>query len=653
MKKKTLLILTTTFLAALGAVGLLATFAQGRAAAATSPNSPEEASSEEEASSPEAVDFYDDQRTAARAAAWWLVSAHQNDDGGYAPFSSGANQMTSTVGGTADAMLALGAAGYPLDEPFPGKSQTPLNYLHGGPDDVAAYAASGGGPAGKLIQALVVADQDPYDFAGYNLVVSLTNHLSTAGQFALTPYQHSLAILGLAAVGEPVPVTATQWLTSQQNVAGAWSDGFGTDDNVDATGMAVMALVASDVPTSATSLISATHFLAGAQLSSGGWPYAPGPGAVESTNSTALAVQALSALGEDFYGDGNPWAQDGTPLEALLAWQREGGAFQVDFGGGAFDSFYATVQALPAVTGHPYPLPGRYESARQAIACLDDLQDPATAGWEQFATFGVNAAGTSRAIQAIAAFGEDPGGPRWTMTDTTAVDALENLTPAYLSGGRGGRVGIVMQGVVDAGEPYTVTSFAGYNLPISVTQYLSNGQYADTSFGPVAHDEAMLGLLVAGYQPAPEAVQWLLGAHVDGDWGTPDADGLSLNVLGRLGVAPPAAVPHLRQTQGVDGGWWSFGSINASASSEVVQGLVSAGHNPFDPSWSQVVSGRITNAAHAVMAQQMDGGCWPNFDGSAPDPFATTDAVLLLMARPGWYVDAAHLPAVFNPAGLD
>lgn len=641
MKKKTLLILTTTFLAVLGAAGLLVTFAQGRATAAPSPSSPQEAA------------FYDDQRTAARAAAWWLVSAHQNDDGGYAPFSSGANQDPSTVGGTADAMLALGAAGYPLGEPFPGKSQTPLDYLRSRPADVVAYAATGGGEAGKLVQALVVANEDPYDFAGHNLVLSLTNHLSPTGQYALTPYQHSLAILGLAAVSEPVPLTATQWLTAQQNAAGAWGDGFTTDENVDATGLAVMALVAADVPATATSLISATQFLADAQLSSGGWPFAPG--LAESTNSTALALQALSALGEDFYSDGSPWAQDGTPLEALLAWQREGGPFQVDFGGGALDNFFATAQALPAVTGHPYPLPGRYESARQAIACLDTLQDPATGGWEQFAGFGVNAGGTSRAIQAIAAFGEDPDAPRWTtVTGTTSVQALEDLTPAYLSGGRGGRVGIVMQGVVAAGEPYSVTSFAGYNLPLSVTQYLSpTGEYDHTAFGPVAHDEAMLGLLVAGYPVDPAAVQWLLDAHIDGDWGTSDADGLSLNVLARLGVAPPEAIIHLRQTQGVDGGWWAFGALNTSASSEVIQGLVSAGHNPFDPSWSQVVSGRISNAALAVMAQQMGGGCWPGFDGSTPDPFATTDAVLLMMARPGWYAETAYLPAALNPAGSD
>jgi len=622
MKKKTLLILATTFLAVLGTAGLLATFAQGRAAAAPSPSLPQQTTA------------YEDQRTAARTAAWWLVGAHQNDDGGYAAFSSGANEMTSTVGGTVDAMLALGAAGYPLGEPFPGKGETPLAYLR----------------SGKLVQALVVANEDPYDFAGHNLVVSLTGHLSTTGQFALTPYQHALAMLGLAALGQPAPVTATQWLTAQQNASGAWGDGFTTDENVDATGLAVMALVAGDVPTSATSVVSATQFLQDAQLTSGGWPYAPG--LAESTNSTALAVQALSALGEDFYSAGSPWAQDGTPLEALLAWQREGGAFQVDFGSGAFDDFFATVQALPAVTGRPYPLPGRYESARAAIACLDTLQDPATGGWEQFATSGVNAAGTSRAIQAIAAFGEDPAGARWTtVTGTTAVEALEDLTPAFLLGGRGGRVGIVMQGVVAADAPYTVTDFAGYNLPLSATNYLSpTGEYADTSFGPFKHDEAMLGLIVAGYSPAPEAVQWLLDAQADGDWGDPDADGLSLNVLARLGIAPPEAIAHLRQTQGADGGWLPFWATAAepSSTSEVVQGLVSAGHNPFDPSWSQVVSGRVTNAAHAIMARQMDGGCWPNYDGSAPDPFATTDAVLLMMARPGWYADVAHLPAVFD-----
>jgi hypothetical protein len=91
----------------------------------------------------------------------------------------------------------------------------------------------------------------------------------------------------------------------------------------------------------------------------------------------------------------------------------------------------------------------------------------------------------------------------------------------------------------------------------------------------------------------------------------------------------------LHATQESDGGW-GFGSASPSSSSEVVQGLVAVGENPFAPSWSKVVSGTVTNAADAILAQQGDSGCWPNLFGPGDDPFSTTDAVLLLVQQPVW-----------------
>lgn len=603
--------------------------------------------------SPQAV--YDDQRHSASAAVTWLVTAHQNDDGGYTSFSSGANVFPSDVGGTADAMLAMSSAGYNPAMPFPGKTATPVGYLLSNPAAVGAYAAQGGGTNGKLIQALVSAGQDPFDFAGYNLVISLTNHLSPTGQYnTFAAFDQSVAMLALASVSEPIPMTATQWLLDLQATDGSWDDGFGTTQNADGTAMAVMALVAAGEPIAGTSLMSATQFLADAQLASGGWEYGTGFG--ENVNSTGLVLQALSALGENFYDTGTAWDQGGnTPLTALLAWQSMSGAFQADFGGGPFDDFYSTVQALPAVTGWPYPLPGRYESARHAVDCLDTIQDPATSGWEQFAGFGINAGGTSRAIQAITAFGENPTDARWTnMTGTHALDALENSTPDYLTLGRGGRVGIVMQGVVAGGNGYTVTNFAGYDLVMSMTTYLSpTGQYDHTNFGPLAHAEAMLGLIDAGYPVDPTAVDWLFNAQTNGDWlaGT-DNNGIAINALGRLGMRLHPAYAVLRDTQETDGGW-GFGVAPSSpnSSSEVAQGLVSNGLNPFAPSWSKIVNGRISNAAHAVMAQQAPSGCWLDFFGTTDDPFATTDAILLLLLNPEWYNGATvqQLPIVILP----
>lgn len=285
--------------------------------------------------------------TPADAAATWLITTHQNNDGGYTSFSAGANQAPSDVGGTVDVLLALAAAGADTTEP--------VAYLQSDPDALAAYATQSGGAAGKLVLALASAGPNPRDIGGADLVVSLTDHLSPTGSYnASTAFDQSLALLALAAAKEPIPAEAIEWLVALQategETAGSWDDGFGTTGNPDNTAMAIMALLASGLAADETPIAAAREFLAQAQLPTGGWGYAPG--LPESANSTALVIQALRALGEDFITPGNEWQQpeDG-PVDALLAWQSETGAFQADFGSGRFDDFFTTVQAIPAVAG--------------------------------------------------------------------------------------------------------------------------------------------------------------------------------------------------------------------------------------------------------------------------------------------------------------
>jgi hypothetical protein len=321
----------------------------------------------------------------------------------------------------------------------------------------------------------------------------------------------------------------------------------------------------------------------------------------------------------------------------VLSWQNTTGAFQADWGMGRFDDFFSTVQAIPALTGKAYPLPGRYETAVQGVTCLTTLQDPATGGFEQFAAGGVNAGGTARAIEAVAAVGDDPQSARWTTGGiTNVVTALENLTPAYLADARGGRTGIVMQGVVAAGAPYTVDNFAGYNLPISMTGHLtSTGEYDSTAWGPFSHAEAMKGLIDAGYAVDDTAVTWLLNAQTNGDWGSgPDSNGISLNVLGALNQSVPGAVTVLHDSQLSDAGWNAYGATaSINSTSEVVQGLISYHENPFAPAWSVVVSGTVMSPADAIMNQQLSNGCWPGYFGG-DDPGTTVDAILMLTEQP-------------------
>lgn len=589
-----------------------------------------------------------DHRDGVDSAAHWVMS-HQNDDGGFTSFSAGANVKASDVNGTLDAMLAVAATGHNPAAPYPGQSETAVSYLHTNPQAVADYAAANGGQAGKLLLGLTAVNQNPRTFNGHNFVISLTQHLSTTGQFGVNDaFNQSLAMLGLTAVHQPVPPAAVSWLTSQQASDGSWDDGFGTLSNPDATAMAVMALVGSGVPVTTTALVNARVFLHTVQLPSGGWEYNPGWG--ESPNTTALVIQALAALGEDFYNIGGDWSPDGTetPLVALYRWQNSNGAYQVDYGQGRFDDFFATVQALPAANGRFFPLASRAEAVRLALGCLATLQDPATGGWAQFAGLPANAAGTAQVIEAIAAAGGDPQSAAWTtISGTNAVAALETLTPNYLAAGRGGRVGIVLQGVAAAGTPYTATSFADMDLLLQMSGHLSStGDYDDTIAG---QGEAMLGLLAVRAAVDETAVSFLQHAHTNGDWGDPDSNGLALSVLGRLGLpAPVGAMAVLSATQQADAGWGFGLPSSPSSSAEVAQGLVAHGHNPFAPAWAEVVGGRIVNVGDTIIGQQGSDGCWPNLSDPGADPSATTDAIILLAQNPGWVVYHTYLPIVMR-----
>jgi hypothetical protein len=589
-----------------------------------------------------------DQPRAVKRAAYWMVREFQNDDGGYASFSTGANQAESTIAATLDAVLALSAAGYPAGALFPGEQGSPLGYLSDHSEAVIAFAAENGGQAGKVVMALTAAAVDPRAFAGHDFLSDLQVHYEPSGAYGVAdPYKQAVAMLGVAAAGQDVPAAAVTWLEDLQAADGSWDDGFGTTRSADATAFAIMALLAAGRPAGSPSIAAAVAFLAETQLADG-WEYGPGLGA--NPNSTALVIQALSALGEVWYEFNGDWVVNGqSPLAALLVFQSASGAFQSDFGQGPFDDFYATVQAIPAAAGRPFPLPARLEAVRAALSCLDTLQDNATGGWSPFAGSPVDAQGTSRAIQAIAALGEDPRAARWTTPGgVDAVEALEDLTPEYLGGGRGGRVGIVMQGVVAAGPPADVADFAGEDLPLLMSGYLSpTGEYDSTAFGIFAHGEAMLGLLAAEEPVAPSAVNLLFTAQSGGDWGDPDSNGIALQVLGGLSRPVRAGtLDALQASQTVGGGWGFGGDVSPNSSSEVVQGLTAVGVNPLSPDWSEVVDGRLTNAATAVMAMQGDNGCWPNPFGPGDDPHSTTDAILLLTQRPDWGFWENWLPVV-------
>ncbi len=309
-------------------------------------------------------------------ASTWLFQENQSADGGFGiDFNTG--ERASNVPTTLDAILAISAAGYDADVVYCGAENSSVGYLKTNAEEAFQYAGTTGGANGKMILTLAATNQNARNFAGRDFVTLLQEQLELSGAFSgQNAFNQALAVLALTAVDEPIPDEAVGWLEDQQSADGSWNDGFGTDRNVDATAMAIMALIATGKDPAQSNVAAALEFLTDSQLASGGWEYGSGFG--ENANSTALAIQALSAADEDFFNRDGVWAKNGlSPMDALLAWQNTSGAFQADFGEGRFDDVIATLQAIPALTGEPYPLATPQDAAKKELDCQIQLQDTA------------------------------------------------------------------------------------------------------------------------------------------------------------------------------------------------------------------------------------------------------------------------------------
>jgi hypothetical protein len=275
----------------------------------------------------------------------WLVDVHQNSDGGFSSFSGGADLAPSDVSGTADAITAIAAAGHDVS--------AQLDFLGQDVNELINFAGQDGSTAGKIVLALAAAGEDPRDFSDHDFVADVKGQLSAGGHYGVeSAFNQSIAILALVEAGEPISDSAIAWLVDSQEkegeLAGSWDDGFGTAGNSDATAMAVLALLAAGVPETDETINKAIRFLDRAQLPDGNWEYAQGFGG--NANSTATVIRALLALGYYLTPEWDAFSQGGNyPIDALLKWQGQSGAFQVDFGDGPADDFFATVQAIPAL----------------------------------------------------------------------------------------------------------------------------------------------------------------------------------------------------------------------------------------------------------------------------------------------------------------
>ena len=205
------------------------------------------------------------------------------------------------------------------------------------------YSQKGVAEAGKLASGLVSSNGcSPY-FAHQ----PMDYYDPDTGKFDLEPGFHIWGMLGTASLSETVPAQSVSYLKStiQSDDGWEWNTGFGSDSNT--TALALQALIAGGETPATTEVITGMNFLKDSQNTDGGFFYSDLWGNTDSdTNSTAYAVQAILAAGED--PTSGRWVISSTnPISYLLSMQLPDGSFEWMPGYGS--NLYATQQAIPAL----------------------------------------------------------------------------------------------------------------------------------------------------------------------------------------------------------------------------------------------------------------------------------------------------------------
>lgn len=274
-----------------------------------------------------------------RAVAW--LHSQQAPDGGFVGFSG-----ASDAGATADAVIALAAARNAgativLDAALAFLGTNGLVYTQTGP-----------GQAAKLVLAVIAAGGNPRDVGGVDPLAIVETASQSSGLIGSGVFDHALAMLALAAAGSDVPDSAIDALRASQNVDGSWAfDGTVADGSGDSntTAIAIQALAAAGRAKDIM-IVTGLRYLRTTQTEDGGFTYQPADPSVADANSTGIVVQALIAAGED--PSSSVWRNASA---ALAAFQNASGAFRYQ-DAPPDDNLFATLQAIPALAGQPFPI---------------------------------------------------------------------------------------------------------------------------------------------------------------------------------------------------------------------------------------------------------------------------------------------------------
>jgi hypothetical protein len=247
-----------------------------------------------------------------------------------------------------EAALAAGANGYPSSSWRQRGSFSLEDYWL---RKSAPYSYKGAAEAGKMFNGLVPT----------NTCVPIASKLPGTyytpgtGTYDVQPGFHIWGMLGDAALDNMVPIDALAYLKSLQKSDGGWewNTGFGTDANT--TALAIQALIASGEDPSSQAIIDARAFMKGSQNEDGGFYYTSIYGTESDSNTTAYAIQAIYALDED-PTSGDWVTPSSNPVKYLLGNQLPNGSIKwKSTPDPPFFEYYSTTQSIPALLGKYLP----------------------------------------------------------------------------------------------------------------------------------------------------------------------------------------------------------------------------------------------------------------------------------------------------------
>ncbi len=482
------------------------------------------------------------------------LMTQMNADGGIRWTDENSNMAASIR-----VVQALAAAGYTQDYLTSEAGNRPIDFIA---ENASAWINQEGtenpefsvARAGQLLTALAAANKNPHQFGpdDLNLIREIKHQydLSSGIYGTATPenvMDQVWAMIGLAANNASVPEDAAGWLVSTQAEDGSWNDGFGS--TLDTTPLGIMALLSTRLDnTESPSIQSAVNFMRESQGPSGGWQSEWDTNT--NANTTAIMLQAINLLGQN--PDDEIWQQqNGNPSSALLAVQRESGAF-----GGDFANAYSTADAIVALAGRSITDLGYLEIASDSYEFVVAAQED-NGGWGSVGQ-------TLDTLIALRAAGWQPN--TIAAEHDAPLDYIANNLQPYLETGPDA-IGKTILGLIAAGED--PTDFSGVDL----TQALRNAYDQEAgSFGSPGNTWhqalAILGLDAAEQEIPQGAIETLVNLQQDdGGWeyspgfgSSPDNTSLAIQALLAVGFIPDDpvlsnAIQYIRTSQTNSGGW--------------------------------------------------------------------------------------------------